>query len=276
MIVAARVLLLMNGIAVLTAPFTTWWLANFEAPEWNYAGIAMTLAMITVFTGAGVSLFHMAKNQGWRAALLLMGISAAIGCVAELMGTITGFPFGCYEYTAQLGPKFAGRIPYIIPIAWFMMSYPALHVAFRCGAPRWMAAIVAASVLTLWDVALEGAMTAGYPCWIWKQPGRFYGIPVQNWVGWFLTGWLIAAVYIGTVRQWQHRQSRAPIALYAIQGSAVAAVAALHGRAWAAIIWSLGLALLLLWVSWCGRQRSANAGRWEKNWMDKGTTSFET
>jgi uncharacterized membrane protein len=36
-----------------------------------------------------------------------------------------------YHYTALLGPKFLGLVPYLIPAAWFMMNYPSFVIAER-------------------------------------------------------------------------------------------------------------------------------------------------
>ena len=43
----------------------------------------------------------------------------------------TGWVYGPYHYTDQLGPKFLGLVPYLIPVAWFMMSYPSFVIADR-------------------------------------------------------------------------------------------------------------------------------------------------
>lgn len=34
-----------------------------------------------------------------------------------------------YHYTNRLGPLFLGLVPYLIPVAWFMMSYPSFVIA---------------------------------------------------------------------------------------------------------------------------------------------------
>ena len=47
--------------------------------------------------------------------------------------------------------------------------------------------VLGAACLTAWDLFLDPQMTAdGY--WRWARPGRYRGIPVTNYVGWFATG----------------------------------------------------------------------------------------
>jgi uncharacterized membrane protein len=36
-----------------------------------------------------------------------------------------------YHYTDQLGYKFLGLVPLLIPIAWFMLSYPSFIITSR-------------------------------------------------------------------------------------------------------------------------------------------------
>ena len=53
-----------------------------------------------------------------------------------------------------------------------------------------MGAIVfGALLLTSWDFVLDPAMSqTNVPFWLWDQPGEFFGMPYQNFVGWFGTG----------------------------------------------------------------------------------------
>ncbi|MGB0563631.1 MAG: carotenoid biosynthesis protein, partial [Spirulinaceae cyanobacterium] len=44
-------------------------------------------------------------------------------------------------------------------------------------------------LLTSWDFVLDPAMSqADVPFWLWEQPGAFFGMPYQNFVGWLGTG----------------------------------------------------------------------------------------
>jgi putative membrane protein len=46
---------------------------------------------------------------------------------------------------------------------------------------------IAAFVMVLWDLSLDpGAATEG-KWWIWHDGGGFFGVPLQNYLGWYLT-----------------------------------------------------------------------------------------
>jgi len=50
-------------------------------------------------------------------------------------------------------------------------------------------------VMTAWDLPMDPVMVEeGY--WVWKDGGAFFGVPVQNFVGWFLLGFLICALFL--------------------------------------------------------------------------------
>jgi uncharacterized membrane protein len=56
---------------------------------------------------------------------------------------------GPFFYTSSLGPKFLGLVPYLIPVAWFMMSYPSFVIADRlipADWKRWQRVLSAAAV----------------------------------------------------------------------------------------------------------------------------------
>jgi uncharacterized membrane protein len=154
----------------------------------TFGSIGFTLAF------AGFSLAHAIDLLGWRRAVTFFSLSAAISWCFEQAGVATGLVYGAYHYSDKLGPKL-GAVPIIIPLAWFMMIYCAWIVAHvlldGTSSPRsWggMAArsLVAAMAITSWDVVMDPGMArAGN--WIWENGGSYFGVPVQNYVGWVLT-----------------------------------------------------------------------------------------
>ena len=110
--------------------------------------------------------------------------------LAEHIGTGYGIPFSGYEYTGLLGPKLLGRVPYVIPLSWFLMAAPSWILARRVF-PRGRVVpriVMATFLLVLWDLPLDPAMSFLTPYWLWQNPGSFYGMPWVNLAGWALTG----------------------------------------------------------------------------------------
>jgi putative membrane protein len=136
-------------------------------------------------------------SRGWgrrRGLGAAAGVSAATAIV-ELVGSRRGIPFGRYRYTGVLRPQVSG-VPAVVPLAWFALALPAREVAHALlgsRSTRVTRAVVGSAALTAWDLFLDPQMVAeGY--WRWARTGRYRGIPVSNFVGWFGVGLAVMAL----------------------------------------------------------------------------------
>ena len=167
-----------------------------QAFQWSMAGggavymISGALA-VSIYAYRNLSLWH------W---LTFMVPALAVSMGAELLGTSTGFPFGEYHYLTGLGYKVAGLVPFTIPLSWFYLGFSAYVLAYMglvgLGKLRVLGAIAFGSLLlTSWDFVLDPAMSqTTMPFWAWDQPGAFFGMPYQNFAGWFGTGAIFMAI----------------------------------------------------------------------------------
>jgi putative membrane protein len=77
----------------------------------------------------------------------------------------------------------------------------------------------------------------------------FYGMPLSNWLGWLLTGTVVARVMLAIVppSAWARlvSPSRFPLALYAVNGILPITICARYGMWWAAILGFAAMALPL-------------------------------
>lgn len=149
------------------------------------ARAAVTILVVWCFFLACLSHAWLSRGPVW--ALIWTGISLAFGFAVEWVGTRTGLPFGTYRYSAgALGWSVAG-IPVVIPLAWAMMSYPALLVGRRLGPTPRGVIVISAWALASWDFFLDPQMV-GERYWTWDTvtPALPWipGIPLINFVGW--------------------------------------------------------------------------------------------
>jgi uncharacterized membrane protein len=157
---------------------------------------------ITTLVGFTFALLHAARREGWTGALRLLGLVFGISLLFESVGVATGWVYGPYHYTQKLGPLFLGLVPYLIPVAWFMMSYPSFVIADRIVPADWKGgrrllavAAVGGLVMTAWDLVMDPVMVAGGH-WVWDVQGAYFGIPLQNFWGWWLTVFVTYAAYL--------------------------------------------------------------------------------
>jgi uncharacterized membrane protein len=149
-------------------------------------GLRAGLTVGTVVLGYLLSVSHAVLSRGWRAAAALVATATVGGFAVEAVGVATGFPFGTYDYSGQLGPKLLG-VPLIIPLAWTWMAWPAWLAAIRLARGAAARIALAAAGLAAWDLFLDPQMVAeGY--WRWQSPTPALpgvpGIPLGNYLGW--------------------------------------------------------------------------------------------
>ncbi len=263
-------LLVVSGVAFATflAPPAPPWLMTPTSQR--VASLMFSLGgQVTVVLGAVAGVLHAASRLRWRTALFILAAAFAISLTAELIGTATGYPFGPYSYTTQLGYLIGGRVPFNIPASWFFMVYAALAICGRVlpaddsGRSRWRWAVISACVLTAWDVSMDPAMVATSH-WQWHLPEAanaspvarvllsdlFYGMPLANWVGWLLTGTIVSRVLLTIVppSRWaaEVSPSRFPLVLYAVNGVFPILICVGHGLWWAVVLGAVAMALPLL------------------------------
>ena len=167
-----------------------------QAFQWSMAGGG---AVYMISGAIAVSIYAYLSLGWWRwLSFLLPAVGVSMG--AELLGTSTGFPFGQYHYLTGLGYKVAGLVPFTIPLSWFYLGFSAYLLAYMglvgLGRLRELGAIAFGSLLlTSWDFVLDPAMSqTTMPFWAWDQPGAFFGMPYQNFAGWFGTGAVFMAI----------------------------------------------------------------------------------
>ena len=106
---------LLNGIGLINATF--------------FRVIMSWLTPVNTVVMFIFALLHGLQRFGWKRILLMFVTVSAISLAFESVGVATGQIYGGYHYTEQLGPKFLGLVPYLIPIAWFMMMYASYLMA---------------------------------------------------------------------------------------------------------------------------------------------------
>lgn len=178
-------------ISMITLPIFKWMFGDDIVP------LAVTGGLLTQFLAV---LYIVVSAWGKKRTLLTVLVVAILTWTAEAIGSTTGFPFGVYEYTELLQPQLA-HVPLVIPIAWFMMLAPAWAVAetivgtaqMRAGKGFLLYVIISGLALTVWDLFLDPQMVL-WGFWIWEDPQGYFGIPVVNFVGWFLVAIIVTAI----------------------------------------------------------------------------------
>ncbi len=184
------------GGLLIALPHPEWWNNSATGVAVFNFGMSYAGSLHILFGAATMFLFGL-LFVGTRKTLTFFCASTLISLSMELLGTSTGYPFGPYAYTNLLGFKILGFVPYSIPLSWFYMGFASYLLAClivkRLGwrrATLW-SLLLGGYFLTVWDLSLDPAMASeSLPIhfWIWYKPGPYFGMPIQNLIGWSITG----------------------------------------------------------------------------------------
>jgi uncharacterized membrane protein len=185
---------------------------------WNPTPLAQALAAIGIMSACA----HAVLFYGLKRAAVFCSLCLFTTFAMENLGVATGTPFGHYHFEVGGALPHVGLIPIVVGPVWFGMGYFSWIVAGTLldGLDQRLTGklavvslpVVAAFVMTQWDVVLEPAEATISKAWIWHDGGAHFGVPLSNYLGWLLTSWLFYqafAIYL--------RLSRNPPKLPAIQ-----------------------------------------------------------
>jgi putative membrane protein len=181
------------------ARFFTWAFYGFAVGNMLFGGLAVVAEAI----------LHDRTRALWAFAAVYF-----VSLVGELLGTTYGIPFGAYSYTALLGLKWFDRVPLLIPLSWFTMSW-ACWVIARQRSVGLSAILLGTALLVAWDLLLDPAMSKVTSYWIWGESGSYYGMPWMNLLGWCVTG-LVLFIMLAKIAPAPRSQVRFAIWVYII------------------------------------------------------------
>ncbi len=163
----------------------------------------IVLVAMEVFSAFALALVDGARAWGMRGILVFAAICTVVGNVVENIGVATGFPFGRYHFLEIMGPRIYA-VPVLLGLAYIGMAYASWTLSsvlvgrvWRGGSWSRMLAVplVAAVFMTAWDVAQDPVWSTMLHAWAWHNGGRWFGVPLQNYFGWFLNTFLIFLLF---------------------------------------------------------------------------------
>lgn len=156
-------------------------------------------AFAAVATACCVSHGWASGGAGFIGRFLAIGLATSLS--TELAGVATGSIFGPYAYSASFPAKILGLVPVIIPFIWFSISYwsfataQAIAGSFAVsrGRRKLFLALLAAALLLGYDLTADPnhVFRGG---WSYDGPDFFYGVPLQNFIAWFVIGSVMFAL----------------------------------------------------------------------------------
>jgi hypothetical protein len=155
-----------------------------------------------VFLPFAFGLIHGGMRYGVAGILVFLVLCLGVSNFLENIGVITGFPFGPYHYTDVMGPKLF-LVPLLIGPSYFGTGYVSWMLAviiLNADGRRDTLATIAVPVLATfimvtWDLCLDPTASTIGGMWIWETGGGYFGVPLTNYLGWFLTVFIFVMLF---------------------------------------------------------------------------------
>jgi putative membrane protein len=163
-------------------------------------GMILSLGMILMY-------LHAPKRYGWQAVFVLVATSLVVGALMEGLSIETGFPFGPYNYNMGRGGAEASAVSTLFmvglfygPLAymsWTVASVILNHADRRLDKKLNIIAmpLIAAFIMCQFDLVQDPSTSTFANIWTWHNGGGVFGVPIANFLGWFLNCYIILQIF---------------------------------------------------------------------------------
>jgi len=163
----------------------------------------LAVVALHVLPPALFALIHGAMFYRARGILFFIAVCLVVGNIFENFGVLTGFPFGRYYFTDLMGPKLF-LVPVLLGLAYVGMAYLSWTLARlivvngrspSSGTRVIVVLLVAAIIMVARDLAMDPVWGTVLRAWVWLKGGSYFGVPVSNFAGWYLTVYVIYQIF---------------------------------------------------------------------------------
>jgi len=164
----------------------------------------LLIVLLQVVSPAVFALVHGSIFYRLRGMIVFTVCCFAVATICESLSLRTGFPFCHYYFTGLMGPK-AFDLPILLILAYLGIGYCSwilslLILGYRdkpLTAQRILTLpLLAAFVMVLWDLSMDPIWATLDRAWIWRDGGPLFGVPVSNFLGWYLTAFLFYLAFV--------------------------------------------------------------------------------
>ena len=181
------------------------------------------LGSLWIYTAFGLVMIHSTITKGKIKTAIFFLLALIFGSVPEIIGVMYGTIFGHYYYNPALTPFVFGVVPLTTVISWMVILYIAYTVSdivLKSGSKKpnfKVDSIIYVLMITVLLAMISGFVAANLDMiidpvvvtthgWIWIGGGPYYGIPVSNFVGWFLIAFSATLIF-RLIESFQHEES---------------------------------------------------------------------
>ena len=168
-------------IGMVWSPYRDWFLGNTPLN----LGVAAVCVLANIAN----------KNKAFGVFSLVV---AVFGFGIEYVGITTQFPFGAYSYSHSILGWQAASVPVLMGVLWWLQVYTygvlsiflTTHLSINSRFILFINSAIAAALMTIADYPME-LLANKIRLWQWQ----FGFAPIQNYLAWFVCGFLLQLVF---------------------------------------------------------------------------------
>ncbi len=158
----------------------------------------LLIVVLHVAPPAAFALIHGSILYRAKGIFIFTALCMGVGGLCESLSLRTGFPFGHYYFTSVMGPKIFD-LPVLLVLAYLGIGYCSwvlslLILGYRSKPLTGFRVValpaLASFIMLAWDLSMEAGWATVDRAWIWRNGGAFFGVPISNFLGWYLTAYL--------------------------------------------------------------------------------------
>lgn len=181
-------------------------------------------------------------SRTWSDSYKLVMSGSLVGFTGEYLGLRYGFPFGRYEYLKFSRASILG-VPIPIIFAWGIYLYTSYLASMYLCSGRRCRVLATGIMMVALDLSIDPVMVSrGF--WRWLQPGPWFDVPLENFLGWFTVS-LVACLFYSAVSEREPMGRQSPLLLAGYIGGFLPVAVIADASLLAAFIGSFALILVL-------------------------------
>ncbi|MDR1359072.1 MAG: carotenoid biosynthesis protein [Coriobacteriales bacterium] len=158
--------------------------------------------MILIFGFVFVFL-HAPRQYGWKATIIFVLLAFVVSTAFEDLSIHTGFPFGPYHYNSVIGN--IDQVPFAVGLVYIAVGYFSwcLGTLILNHADRHLDStfnkialpVVSTFIMCQFDLVIDPSTSTYQGGWTWHEGGGFFGVPLVNFLGWYLVCYIYMQVF---------------------------------------------------------------------------------
>ncbi len=154
------------------------------------AGLVIVLFAVPSYIG-------LIRQKGFAKALMTLVVLSLLILAIEAAAIQFTYPFGDFSFGDALGYKILGIVPWAVAFAYVPLVLAVFWLASKLSSGG-LRVLLSGLLLAVANVVVDPAL-AFMGLRSWENGGPFFGVPILNFAGWFITGiitaWVLHAIW---------------------------------------------------------------------------------